>query len=273
MYISAETETYCILGNPVKHSLSPPLHTFMFEYYGINAVYVAFEVEDIVSAVQGIKGLNIKGANVTLPFKENVAELVDELDRDAEFLKSVNTIKNEDGKLIGYNTDFLGFMDAFDEYAKFCSDDDKIVILGAGGVAVSVVYALYKLGIGRVFVLNRNPLRAERLAKRFKGKVDVVVGSLDDRDIISQTNVIINCTPIGLDGDDMPINISWVNDPIIMDVIYFDTPLVKAARDIGLIGINGLDMFIGQAFYSFKIWTGIEFDKETGKKLIEDLLE
>jgi len=273
MYISAETQTYCVLGNPVKHSLSPPLHTFMFEYYGINAIYVAFEVEDIVGAISGIRSLNIKGANVTLPFKERVAELVDELDGDTEFLRSVNTIKNENGKLIGYNTDFLGFMDVFDEYAKFCSEDDKIVVLGAGGVAVSVVYALYKLGVGRVFVLNRNPLRAEKLAKRFEGKIDIITSSLDDRNVLSQANVIINCTPVGLDGDDMPIDISWVNEPIIMDVIYFDTPLVKAAKDIGLIGVNGMDMFINQAFYSFKIWTGIEFDRETGKKLVEDLLE
>ncbi len=273
MYISAETQTYCVLGNPIKHSLSPPLHTFMFEYYGINAIYVAFEVADIVSAISGIRGLNVRGANITLPFKEKAAELVDELDGDAAFLKSVNTIKNENGKLIGYNTDFLGFMDVFDEYAKFCSKDDNIVILGAGGVAISVVYALYKLGVDRVFVLNRNPLRAERLAERFKGKIDVVTGSLDDKGIISEANVIINCTPVGLDGEDMPIDISWVNEPIVMDVIYFDTPLIKAARDIGLTCVNGLDMFINQAFYAFKIWTGIEFDRETGKKLIEDLLE
>ncbi len=273
MYIAANTDTYCVVGNPVKHSLSPPLHTYMFEFYGVNAIYVAFEVEDIVNAILGMKSLGIKGANITIPFKEHVAKLVDELDEDAEFLGSVNTVKNDNGKLIGYNTDFLGFMYMFDEYAKFCSDDDVIVVLGAGGVAVSVVYALYKLGIKKVLVLNRNTSRAEKLAEKFDDKLEITVGSLNDKNIISDANVIINCTPVGLNGEDVPIDLSWVNEPLIADVIYYDTPLVKSARDIGLTSINGLDMFIAQANYSFKIWTGMEFDMDMGKKLIEDLLE
>ncbi len=273
MYIAADTDTYCVVGNPIKHSLSPTLHTYMFEFYGINAIYVAFEVQDISSAISGMRSLGIKGANVTIPFKEHVAKLVDELDENAKFLGSVNTIKNDDGKLIGYNTDFLGFMYMFDEYAKFCSDNDVIVILGAGGVAVSVVYALYKLGIKKVFVLNRNPVRAEKLAERFSGKLEVVAGSLNDKNVISNANVIINCTPVGLNGKDMPVDLSWISEPLIADVIYYDTPLIKSARDVGLTSINGLDMFIAQANYSFEIWTGIEFDMEMGKKLIEGLLE
>ncbi len=273
MFISADTEVYCILGNPVRHSLSPPLHTFMFEYYGINAVYVAFEVEDVKKAIEGIKALGIKGLNITVPFKERVFELVDEVDSDTAFLQAVNTVKNVDGRLFGFNTDYLGFMEMFEEYVKFYSNSDKVVVVGAGGVALSVVYALYKLGIKEVYVLNRSLSRAEKLLEKFKGKLDVIVRPLNDKGTISSADIIINCTSVGLEGEDFPVELSWVRKPLIFDVIYFDTPLIKEARNMGLTAINGLDMFIGQAYHAFKIWTGIEFDRDAAKKLVEDLID
>ena len=272
MFIAADTEVYCIIGNPVRHSLSPPLHTFMFEYYGINAIYVAFEVDDIKNAIEGVRALGIKGLNITVPFKEKAFELVDETDSDAAFLRAINTIKNVDGKLIGFNTDFLGFIDMFEEYVKFYSDSDRIVVIGAGGVAISVVYALYKLGVREVYVLNRSLSRAKKLSERFKGKLNVIVRPLDDKDTIEAADIIINCTSVGLEGESIPIELSWVKKPIIIDVIYFDTPLIKQARSMGLTAINGLDMFVGQAYHAFKIWTGIEFDIDTAKKLVEDLI-
>ena len=272
MFIAADTEVYCIIGNPIKHSLSPPLHTFMFDYYGINAVYVAFEVRDVDRAIEGIKALGIKGLNVTVPFKESVFKLVDEVDSDTAFLQAVNTIKSVDGRLLGFNSDYLGFMEMFEEYVKFHSGSDMIVVVGAGGVALSVVYALYKLGIREVYVLNRSLSRAEGLAKRFKDKLKVVVKPLEDKETISSADIIINCTSVGLEGNRVPIELSWVKKPLIVDVIYFDTPLIKEAKSMGLTAINGLEMFVGQAYHAFKIWTGIEFDREVAKKLVGDLI-
>ncbi len=272
MFIAADTEVYCIIGNPVRHSLSPPLHTFMFEYYGINAVYVAFEVRDVEGAIEGVRAMGIKGLNITVPFKEKVFELVDEVDGDVAFLQAVNTVKNVDGRLLGFNTDYLGFMEMFGEYVKFYSNSDKIVVVGAGGVALSVVYALYKLGIEEVYLLNRSLSRAKKLSERFIGKLNVIVRPLDDKDTIKSADIIINCTSLGLEGDGIPIELSWVKKPLIIDVIYFDTPLIKKARDMGLTAINGLDMFVGQAYHAFKIWTGIEFERDTAKKLVEDLI-
>ncbi len=271
MYIQADTDVYCIIGNPVKHSLSPILHTYMFEYYGVNAVYVAFEPENATKALDAIRALGIKGANVTIPFKNEAFRCVDETDDDTAFLEAVNTIKNENGKLYGFNTDYLGFKDMFEEYSKFYSPEDNIVVVGAGGVAVSVIYALYKLGIDRVFLLNRSFERANRLKEKFKGKIEIVLGELYDKEIISKANIIINCTPVGLNSDDIPIELDWVFEPLIIDVIYFDTPLIKKAQQNGLTAVNGMDMFIGQAYYSFKIWTGIEFDKENAKILLGDI--
>ena len=271
MYVNGETDVYCVIGNPVKHSLSPILHTFMFEYYGINAVYVAFKTDNIDIAIEGIRALNIKGANITVPFKRDAFRLVDEVDEDARFLESINTIKNVNGKLYGYNTDFLGFKDMFEEYTKFCDENDNIVVLGAGGVSVSVIYALYKLNIKRVYLLNRNPIKGRKIQKKFKGMMDIIVSDLNDREILSSSNIIINCTSVGLDNNEMPIDLDLVEVPLIIDVIYFDTPLVKTARQRGLTSINGMDMFIGQAYYAFKIWTGIEFSKEAAENLLGDL--
>ncbi|AEA33449.1 shikimate dehydrogenase [Hippea maritima] len=271
MYIQADTDVYCVIGNPVRHSLSPILHTFMFEYYGINAVYVAFEVQHIKEAIEGIKALGIKGANITVPFKNKAFELIDETDEDSSFLQSINTIKNINGKLYGYNTDFLGFKDMFMEYTKFYSEEDVVVVLGAGGVSVSVIYALYKLGIKRIFLLNRDITKAKNIQKKFNDKIEIEVGNLNDKEIINKADVIINCTSVGLKGNETPINTNWINESIVVDVIYFDTPLLKAAKQKGLTTINGMDMFIGQAYYAFKIWTGIDFSKEAAQNLLGDM--
>ncbi|WP_022670461.1 shikimate dehydrogenase [Hippea alviniae] len=271
MYIQADTDVYCVIGNPIKHSLSPVLHTYMFEYYGVNAVYVAFEPESAAKSLDAIRALGIKGANITVPFKNEAFRHVDETDDDTAFLEAVNTIKNENGKLCGFNTDYLGFMDMFEEYSKFCSSEDNIVVVGAGGVAVSVVYAMYKLGVKRIYLLNRSFERANRLKEKFEGKVEIVLGELHDKDIISKADIIVNCTPVGLNSEDLSFELDWVFEPIIIDVIYFDTPLIKKAQQKGLTAVNGLDMFIGQAYYSFKIWTGIEFDKENAKMLLGDI--
>ncbi|WP_035587016.1 shikimate dehydrogenase [Hippea jasoniae] len=272
MYITANTDIFCIFGNPVKHSLSPILHNFMFEYYGIDAVYVAFEVEDIKKALESVKALSIKGCNITLPFKEDAFRYVDEIgDDDTAFLESVNTVKNENGRLIGYNTDYLGFIDLFDEYAKFCSDSDTVVVLGAGGTAVSVLYGLYKLGIENIFLLNRTLQKAERLKEKFAGKLNIKVGLLDDA-IIKEADVLINTTSVGIDKESLPIKPAILKkDAIVVDVIYFDTPLVKEASKLGLAAINGMGMFVSQAFYAFKIWHGVEFDKIAAENLLKDI--
>ncbi len=273
MYISADTQLYCVIGNPIKHSLSPQLHNYMFKHYRLNSVYVAFEVKDIEKAMIGLKALGVKGANITVPFKEDVFSLVDDVDENAQFLGSINTVKNIDGKLVGYNTDFLGFMEMFGKYVKDYCDNSTVIVLGAGGASISTVYALFRLGIKRVFVLNRNPERAKKLSVRFKDKLEVVASELYNRDVLSKADIVINCTPVGLNRVDVPIDLSWVKRPLIVDIIYFDTPLVKKARAIGLTAINGLDMFIGQAYHSFRVWTGIEFDKKIAKKLIKGLIK
>ncbi len=267
--INSKTDVYGIIGNPIRHSLSPTLHTKMFELYSINAVYVAFEVNDIKSAVKGLRALNIKGVNVTVPYKEDIVGFMDEIDEDAKRLKAVNTVKNVSGKLIGYNTDYLGFTDMFKKGIKN-HNVKNIVVVGAGGAARAVVYALYKMNIKSIYILNRTPKHAIELKDDFVRLIDIKISHLNDRKVLSAADVVINCTSVGLNNDETPVNVNFIDKAEIMDIIYKDSSLIKKAKSKGLNTINGVDMFISQAFYAFRIFTGVEFDKNAAYNSIKE---
>jgi len=270
LLINADTEVYGIIGNPIRHSLSPTLHSEMFKIYGTNAVYVAFETKNIKFAIEGIRALDIKGVNVTVPYKEDVIQLIDKVDKQAEVLKAVNTVKNENGYLIGYNTDYLGFMYLLKKNIREDYTSKRISVLGAGGAAKSIIFALSKLNVGSVFLLNRTKKNALKTKEIFKNLIDVNVSDLNDKDIIFSSDIIINCTSVGLKEDEIPIDINYVDKPVIIDIIYKDSLLIKKARSKNLKAINGMDMFIGQALYSFELFTGIKFDINLAYKILGD---
>ncbi len=266
--IDAETRLYGVIGYPIKHSLSPKLHTSMFKYHGINAVYLAFEIKNIKQAIEAIRTLNIKGVNVTIPYKEDVLDLVDEIDSDAKKIQAINTIKNIDGKLMGYNTDYLGFMDMFKKNIKNYKNK-TVTVIGAGGAAKAIVYALHKIGIESINLLNRTVKNAEKLKLNFHNLININISGLNDKNILSNSDVLINCTSVGLNNNKTPINMVYIDNSAIMDIIYKDSALIKEARKKHLAAINGVDMFIGQAFYSFKIFTNIEFNKKYAYDIIK----
>ncbi len=270
MLINAETKVYGIIGYPIKHSLSPKLHCGLFDFYSLNSTYVAFETNNIKAAIEGIRALSIKGVNVTIPYKEDVISLIDEVEENASRLGAVNTIKNENGRLTGYNTDYLGFTYMFKKAVKNNYASKKITVIGAGGAAKSIIYALYKTGVNSIYLLNRTEKNAEKTKEKFKGLLDINISGLNDKQILSNSDVIINCTSVGLTNRKSPININYVDKATIMDIIYKDSLLIKQAESKNLKAINGMDMFVGQALHAFEIFTGIKPDEKIVRNLLKE---
>ncbi len=253
--LNSRTKLYGVIGSPIAHSISPKLHNGLFRYYGLNAVYLAFDVKDIAEAFHGIRGLGLGGVNITLPYKERTLGLVDKVDADAEAVGAVNTVKNNGGILYGYNTDVFGFEETLrriDYLGK------EITVVGAGGAARAVIYALYKLGVKRVNLMNRTMDKAAKLREQFERIIEIDCHRLDAAHVVGHTDVLINATSVGIDGISLPVDIAPMGKGWVVDIIYFDTPLVKKARSKRLDAINGMVMFVNQAIRSFEIWTGIK---------------
>ena len=174
MNITSETEIYGLIGYPVKHSVSPQIHNAAFKTVGINAVYLTFEVkkEFLKKALDGVKALGIKGLNVTIPHKVNVIKYLNKLTYEANLIGSVNTILNEDGKLIGFNTDYTGVLKTFETY-KIDLTNKKIVLLGAGGAAKAIAFAIAEKA-SSLIILNRTKRKAVNLVKELNKKLKIL---------------------------------------------------------------------------------------------------
>ncbi|MBU1340770.1 MAG: shikimate dehydrogenase [Proteobacteria bacterium] len=259
--MDSDTHLYCVFGNPVRHSKSPVLHNAFFQRHHINAVYLAFEIDEIAKGLTAIKTLNIKGASVTIPFKESIMAELDWIDADALDIGAVNTVVNNNGKLLGYNTDYKA---AITPLKPFGIKSKSVCIIGAGGAAQAVAYGIHKEG-GKLVVINRNKHRGETLAQKY----DAQFISMDEISKIEKikTDIIINTTSIGMtpDIETSPIPSAVLNSKmIVMDIVYnpLKTKLLSAAQDKGCTTIDGLSMFMHQGAAQFKVWTGISPDIE-----------
>ncbi|MCX7913390.1 MAG: shikimate dehydrogenase [Thermodesulfovibrionales bacterium] len=262
MIINGRTKIIGILGYPVEHSLSPQMHNAAFKYLNLDYCYVPFPVkpEELKSAIDGIRSLNISGANITIPHKETVIPLLDEISEEVKFIGAVNTIKNEGGILKGYNTDGLGFIKSLVQ-KKIQISNKKVLILGAGGAARAIGFYLCKEAKA-VYIYNRNLERAEQLSKHlypFKQNVFAVKKDFLN-DNVSSIDIIVNTTPLGLKpGDPLPMSVSLINNKqIVCDLIYKDTPFLQKALATGCKTINGLGMLLWQGALAFEIWTGLQ---------------
>ena len=247
---------YFVIGNPINHSLSPRLHNFWLKQNNINAIYekIKLKEEEIENFVSKIKNQEINGCNVTVPFKKTVIPFLDRLSLEAEQTQSVNTIIFNNGDLVGHNTDISGFQKAINNL-NYNVKDKKILILGAGGVVPSIIFALNKMGASKIIVTNRTYKKAENLKFQFN-KINVVNwGDIPD------FNMIINATSLGLNNETINLNTSNVgNDKLFYDVIYSpaETNFLKEGKKLGNQIENGKFMFIYQAFEAFKLWHDIE---------------
>ena len=248
---------YLVIGNPIKHSLSPELHNHWIKQNNINAIYEKKKLnnDELENLILDIKKENIHGANITVPFKNTVITHLDELSDEAHKTQSVNTIYLKNKKVVGYNTDIEGFIIAIKK-TNFDLNNKKIFILGAGGVVPSIIYASVKMGCSEIIISNRTKNKAEKLKKIFRNVKVVNWGDIPNFD------VVINATSLGLNKNDK-INLDFTKvgkNKLFYDVIYNPNPteFLQTAKKLGNKYENGKLMFIYQAFLAFKLWHGVE---------------
>ena len=247
---------YLVIGNPINHSLSPKLQNWWLKENNINATYDKIKLEDheIKNFIQTIKEQKIAGCNVTVPFKKTVIPFLDKLSLEAEQTQSVNTITFEDGDLVGHNTDIAGFDSAIRKL-NFSVNGKKVLILGAGGVVPSIIFALKNMNVQEITISNRTKEKAENLRVLFKDLKILEWGNLTD------FHIVINATSLGLNNEKINLNfLSSGNDRLFYDVIYNpqETQFLKMGKQLGYKTENGKTMFVYQALEAFKLWHKIE---------------
>ena len=251
--IDANTSLFGLIGNPVAHSLSPVMHNQAFAASGYNGVYLAFRVTDPAAAIKGIRTLNLKGISVTLPHKSSVMGYLDEIEETAAQIGAVNTIVNNRGRLIGYNTDCAGALEALKTRTSI--KDKSVALIGAGGAARAIGFGLVAAG-GRVTIFNRSRAPGERLAADLQAEFLPLYAWQPD-----QYEILINTTPVGMhpETDATPIPKEDLSkEMVVMDIVYnpMKTRLLEEAENKACQTINGLAMFVFQGARQFELWTG-----------------
>ena len=264
MNIKGSTNIVGLIGHQVEHSFSPPMHNAAFEELGMDWAYVAFDVDpnNLKSAIDGAKSLNIKGFNVTIPHKINVMDYLDEIDEVASLIGAVNTIDFNNMK--GYNTDGIGAVKAIEEVTSI--KNSNVVVAGAGGASRAISFYIAKYGADSLTILNRNIQKAQDLAGDVEGS-DLIdeVGSDSISNInsyLDDADILIDTTPLGMHPhiDDKPIAIAdnMHEDLTVFDAVYNpnETVLLKEAIKAGAKPVYGIKMLLYQGAESFEIWTG-----------------
>jgi len=278
--INGKTKIIGVIGKNIENSLSPLIHNQIILKYSLNFCYIPFKVaeNDLGKAIQGIKALNIKGVNITFPYKEKVIEFLDELEESARRIGAVNTIVNNKGILTGYNTDVFGFKKSLQEDGKFDIKKKKTVIFGAGGAARGVIYALLEEGIEEIYIFNRTLEKAKKIKQDFSSffpRSCINAFSLEEenlKDKIERAHLIINTTSLGMPSkiDNTPLSDEKLfhSDLLVYDLIYRPTKtlFLRQAEMAGAKIINGLPMLVYQGIESFYLWTGF---KPEGKEILE----
>jgi shikimate dehydrogenase len=262
------TKYVALIGYPLAHSISPLIQQAAFDYYELDIHYRAWEVasDELGARVDELRSIQSLGANVTVPYKERVLSLLDELDELASRIGAVNTVVNRDGKLVGYNTDALGFMRALRLDGMFEPRDKKAVVFGAGGVARAVSLALTEAGVSSLTIVNRTPERARGLVRAlepFHSKVTALgFGDEELPKALSGCELLINCTSVGMRGAPAegrsPLEPHLIpREALVFDVVYNppQTRLMEDARKVGARVLGGLPMLVYQGATSFELWT------------------
>lgn len=262
------TQIYGIFGFPLKHTLSPAMQEKAFEKSGIDASYLALELDPSAfkKLARDFPKTLLAGFNVTVPYKQTVMPYLDTLSKDAAIIGAVNTVKRSGKKFKGYNTDWMGFVDALKE-ARFNPAGKKAVVLGAGGAARACVYGLMKKGIRAIALFNRHPARAMTIKRDFNKTfpgTEVKVFALNGADLkqeLGDADLLLNSTSVGLKSDDSALlreNTLPGRKLLVYDLIYNppETPFLKMARRGKKSTLNGVSMLLFQGARAFEIWTG-----------------
>ena len=269
MKIDGYTRLAAVVANPIKHSISPFIHNSAFQATKSNGVYLAWEVEatDLSETVANIRRYRMFGINLSMPYKEQVIPYLDQLSEEARLIGAVNTVVNQEGTLIGYNTDGKGF---FKSLPSFEISRKRMTLLGAGGAAKSILTQAILDGAGQISVFVRSSsmektrIYLEKLRAETDFKVDLY--DLENvqilQEIIHQSDLLVNATSLGMDGKSSPVptNLTLPPQVLVADIIYqpFETPFLQWAKSQGNVAVNGLGMLLYQAAEAFKLWTGKE---------------
>ena len=282
MKLDGYTRLAAVVANPIKHSISPFIHNSAFEATATNGAYVAWEIEagDLAETVANIRRYQMFGINLSMPYKEQVIPYLDELSDEARLIGAVNTVVNENGNLIGYNTDGKGF---FKSLPSFAIRGKKMTILGAGGAATAIIAQAALDNAEEIFVFTRQSSYEKTVRKMAaisrQTKSSIQVLTLEDadslQDTINQSDLLVNGTSLGMDGISMPLpeQLELPDQILVADVIYqpFETPFLKWARNQNVTAVNGLGMLLYQGAEAFELWTGKTMPSQEIWQCLEEL--
>jgi shikimate dehydrogenase len=276
MVITGKTRVCGVIGDPIEHTLSPIMHNAAFQALGLDYVFLAFKVKppEVANATAGMRALNIRGLNVTMPHKSTIMNHLDRIDLSAQIIKSVNTVLNKESTLFGFNTDGVGALKALRENGVELKGR-KVLLLGAGGAARAIAYTMAKEA-DELAVLNRTVKPAQDLAKLLEKTANkkIVVGPLTPVEIqrnIQDSDILINATSLGMKpkAEESPVPPKLLRRNLaVMDIVYnpLETKLAKEAKAAGGKVVSGVEMLIYQGAASFEIWTGKSAPVEVMRK-------
>lgn len=292
-YIDAETKVVALFGHPVKHSFSPLMQNSAFAHLGLNYIYVAFNIlpGNLDPAINAVRVLNLKGVNITIPYKKEVLPLLDRLDGFAELTGAVNTIINQDGQLYGYNTDGPGFIRSLEVECAFNVRNKNVMLVGAGGAAMAIGMQLALSGASSIGVVNRNQEKALTLANKIQSVAGVDVKILTwprerlpvlDSELVNyfkNAELIVNCTPLGMHGisgqlPPLPYNLVSPGQ-LAYDLVYNPgkTRFMQKFIQGGAKAVNGLEMLLYQGALAFELWSGCKAPVEVMRSALLKVLK
>jgi len=255
---------YAVIGNPIAHSMSPLMHNDLFQHYGIDAYYHAFAItkEQLADAIKGFRAMNISGFNVTVPHKVAIIPLLDDIDLLARSIGAVNTVVNENGRLVGYNTDGSGYVQGLlTELSNL--KNKKVLVIGAGGAARAIYFTVAYEGVTHIDLTNRTIAKAESLVKECPYEVQSNVLELKEaEEQLEHYDIIIQTTSIGMSPHTECKVLSLHNlkeSAFVSDIVYnpLETLLLRQAREKGARTQNGIQMFVHQGALAFEKWTNV----------------
>lgn len=266
---------YGVIGSPIAHSMSPHIHNDAFKQMDYNAHYHAFHIEpdELEDAVKGMKALGVSGFNVTIPHKEAIIPLLDEVDEAARRIGAVNTVVNRDGVLIGYNTDGKGYVEALKEVTML--KNKRVLIIGAGGAARAIFYTLAKEGNIQIDLYNRTASKAVELIQEFS--LNHLAKGISSKEAVNRMkdyDVVVQTTSVGMfpytEESPFPL-INIKEGAVFSDIIYnpIETRLLRDAKALGAVTQNGVSMFAYQAAFAFEHWTGQLPDTDRMKNIVK----
>jgi shikimate dehydrogenase len=268
------TKTFAVIGDPIDHSLSPNIHNAAFKELGLDCTYIAYRIPrgELQAGVESLKQIKISGFNVTIPHKIEMMKFLDEASPECKTIGATNTVSNEDGKLVGYNTDMDGFLEPIKKRNLGISGSN-VLLLGAGGAARAIVAGFAKEKAAKIIIANRTMQKAKDLANFASGLgIESNAVLLDDAEKnTTNCKFIVNASSVGLKGEPSPISADSINsNHIVYDIIYMpmNTDLIIQAKKNSATVIYGYEMLLGQACLAFEIWHKIKAPYDAMKRVL-----